>query len=75
MPAGAAIAAGAIGSALIGSSAARSAAGEQVAGGQEGIDEQRRQFDIILGLTQPGRQVGNAALNTLAQASSLHSGF
>lgn len=33
-----------------------------------GIAEQRRQFDIIQGLTQPGREAGNAALNTLGSA-------
>lgn len=32
------------------------------------VAEQRRQFDTILGLTSPQRQVGNAALNVLAQA-------
>ena len=35
---------------------------------REGIGEQRRQFDIIQGLTQPGRSAGNQALNTLGSA-------
>jgi len=47
---------------------AKKAAKAQRKGTQSAIDEQRRQFDIILGLTQPGREVGNQALNTLAQA-------
>ena len=69
MPVAAAISAvSSVGSALIGSRGAKKAAEAQVAGGQSAIDEQRRQFDIILGLTEPGREVGNQALNTLAQA-------
>jgi hypothetical protein len=67
MPIGAAIVGGSLGAAVIGSKAAKSAAGQQQKGTQSAIDEQRRQFDIILGLTQPGRAVGNQALNTLAQ--------
>ena len=47
---------------------ARKGAKAQQAGAQAGIDEQRRQFDIIQGLTQPGREAGNQALNTLGSA-------
>ncbi len=64
---GAAILGGSIiggGLGLIGSDRAADAA---VEGSEAGIAEQRRQFNTLLELTQPGRQVGNAALNTLAQ--------
>jgi len=64
----AAIVGGGLASAVIGAGGARGAAKTQAAAGQAAIDEQRRQFDIILGLTQPGRAVGNQALNTLGQA-------
>ena len=68
MPIGAAIVASSVGSAVIGGKAAKKGAKAQRKGTQAAIDEQRRQFDIILGLTQPGREVGNQALNTLAQS-------
>ena len=48
---------------LIGS---KKAAKAQRKGAEAGIAEQRRQFDTIIELTQPGRDVGNAALNQLA---------
>ena len=59
---------GSIISGLIGSSSSRDAARAQAAGQQAGIDEQRRQFDTLLGLTEPQREVGNAALGVLGQA-------
>jgi len=61
----AAIILGSLGSAFIGSKGAKDAANAQIGGGQAGIDEVRRQFDTILGLTSGGRQVGNEALNVL----------
>jgi len=65
---GAAILGGALASGAAGVIGAKKGAKAQAKGTQSAIDEQRRQFDIILGLTQPGREVGNQALNTLAQA-------
>jgi len=59
---------GSVASALIGGKAAKKASKQQVAGLDAATEEQRRQFDIILGLTQPGREVGNQALNTLGQS-------
>jgi hypothetical protein len=55
---------GAAGS-IIGANKAADAAGK---GDAAAIAEQRRQFDTILGLTAPQRDVGNQALNTLASA-------
>jgi hypothetical protein len=52
---------------MIGSSGAKSAARRQVAGQQAGIDEQRRQFDITRTDYAPYRQIGNNALNQLAE--------
>ena len=62
---GAAILLGSLGSAGIGA-VANSKSSDAIQGGNAaGIDEIRRQFDAILGLTAPGRQVGNEALNVL----------
>lgn len=65
---GAAIGLGALGSAVIGGVASDRAADAQSDASGAAIAEQRRQFDTILGLTQPQRDVGNAALNVLAGA-------
>lgn len=59
---------GGLGSAAIGGLASNSAADAQADASDRAIAEQRRQFDTILGLTQPQRDVGNAALNVLAGA-------
>ncbi len=59
---------GAIAGGVIGSKGAKDAAAAEVAGSEAAIAEQRRQFDLILGLTEPGRDTGNAALNTLGFA-------
>lgn len=45
---------------------AKDAANQSAAGYQAGIDEQRRQFDIIMGMLEPQRQFGNAALGELS---------
>ena len=68
MSTGAAIVGGSLVSGLLGSDASSDAADAQVAANNAAIAEQRRQFDTILGLTAPQRDVGNAALNVLAQA-------
>lgn len=47
---------------------ANSAADAQADASNASIAEQRRQFDTMLGLTSPQRNVGNQALNTLASA-------
>lgn len=62
------IAAASVGSALIGSSSANRAASAQSRSDAAAIAEQRRQFDTLMGLSAPQRQVGNQALNVLASA-------
>ncbi len=61
-----------IGGSLLGGAAGvignRQAAKAQTRAADAGIEEQRRQFDIIQGLTAPGRNAGNQALNTLGSA-------
>jgi hypothetical protein len=57
------------GASLVGSIAqsqsAKKAASKQVSGAQAGIDEQRRQFDLIMQMLQPQINTGTQALNTL----------
>ena len=60
-----------IGSAVAGDRASSRAADVQQSANQAGIAEQRRQFNTILDLTQPQRDVGNQALNVLAQMFGL----
>lgn len=72
MPWGAAIAAvGAIGSGYMSSSAAKSAANQQAAGSAQSIAAQERQFQTMLALSAPQRNIGNSALNQLAQLTGL----
>ena len=59
---------GAIGGGLIGAKGNKDAAAATTTANNLAIDEQRRQFDTILGLTEPGREAGNQALNTLGSA-------
>ncbi len=59
---------GAIGGGLIGAKGNKDAAAAVTAGNAGATEEQRRQFDTILGLTEPGREAGNQALNTLGSA-------
>ena len=68
MGATAAIVGGSILSGVIGARGAKSAASTQVGASTQAIAEQRRQFNTILGLTEPGRQTGNQALNALGSA-------
>ena len=63
-----AIIGGSVVSGLIGARGAKKGAEAQTAASNAGIEEQRRQFDIIQGLTAPGRNAGNQALNTLGSA-------
>ena len=63
-----AIVGGAVVSGVLGARGAKKGAEAQTAANEAAIEEQRRQFDIIQGLTQPGREAGNAALNTLGSA-------
>ena len=65
---GLAILGGSLLSAGAGIFGAKKGAKAQQAASTAGIEEQRRQFDIIQGLTQPGREAGNQALNTLGSA-------
>ena len=65
---------GAVGSVLggaLGSSGARSAANAQARAQQAAIDEQRRQFNVALGLQQPYSVTGTGALNSLARLYGL----
>jgi hypothetical protein len=72
MPWGAAIAAvGAIGSGYMSSSAAKSAANMQAAGSAQSIAAQERQFQQMLALSAPQRNIGNSALNQLATLTGL----
>lgn len=64
---GAAIIGGSLASGILGSKSSKDAAQAQQQGNDAAIAEQRRQFDQILGLTEPGRNVGNQAMNSLAQ--------
>ena len=67
----AAIIGGSIGSALIGSRSSGRAAQAQERSNDAAIAEQRRQFDTILGLTEPQRAVSNQAMNAIAQLLGL----
>lgn len=64
----AALIGGSLGGAAIGAFGNMQAADAAADASDRAIAEQRRQFDLILGLTQPQRDVGNAALNVLAGA-------
>lgn len=69
---GAAIAAaGAIGGGLLASRGAGRAADASAAGSQAAIDEQRRQFDIVMGLQAPFQATGVGANNMLARLYGL----
>lgn len=63
------------GSAVVGgltsAESAKNAAAASAAGSQAGIDEQRRQFDTIMGLNQPAIQTGNTARAQLASLLGL----
>lgn len=50
-----------VGSAALQASAAKKAAGAQVAASEAGIEEQRRQFDMVRGLLQPFVEGGTGA--------------
>lgn len=50
--------------------AARDASRAEQAGIQAGIDENRRQFDTVLDLTKPQRELGYGAVNTLGRINS-----
>jgi hypothetical protein len=65
---GAAILGGAAVSGGLGLLGADKAADAAAQGSAQAIAEQRRQFDTLLGLTAPQRNVGNQALNALASA-------
>lgn len=67
MPTGAVIGAGVLGAgaSIVGNNRAVDA---QTDASNASIAEQRRQFDTILGLTAPQRNVSNSALNVLGQA-------
>lgn len=56
----------AIGGSLISANASNKAANTSAAGSQAGINEQRRQFNTVLGLNQPSINTGNAARSLLA---------
>lgn len=60
---------GAIGGSLIsgilGKKSSKAAANAQTQANMAAIEEQRRQFDAIMEMTAPGREVGNQALNVL----------
>jgi len=68
----AAIAGGIIGgsvlSGVLGSKGATKAADKQFEASELAVEENKRQFDLIFGTTQAGRQVGNQALNALSSA-------
>lgn len=49
------------------SNAAKDAGKKGAAGAQAGIDEQRRQFDLVMSMLGPTRQLGNQAQNALAR--------
>ena len=66
MPVGAGIAIASGISAGVGLVSSRKASKSIAGSSAAAIAEERRQFDLILGLTSGGRQVGNEALNTLA---------
>ena len=57
-----------LGGSIIGGGLGLLGAREQADAAQSGIDFSERQFNTILDLTQPQRDVSNAALNTLASA-------
>lgn len=68
---GAAILGGALISGVLGSRSSRRAANAAAAGDQAAIEEQRRQFDLIMRMQQPYRTVGVGALNNLASIYGL----
>lgn len=57
----------AVASAAISSSGSRSAAGKGARGARRAIEEQRRQFDLLLQLTGPQRRFGDQAINELSR--------
>ena len=68
---GAAIIGGSLGSALLGSRSSRRAAGAQTDSNNAAIEEQRRQFEAIMGMTAPQREIGNQSMNAIAQLLGL----
>jgi hypothetical protein len=56
------------------SHAAQDAAGQQAASAQQGIDEQRRQFDAVRQLLQPYVDTGNNALTQQGNIAGLNGG-
>lgn len=66
-----AVLAGSIGSAAIGSIASRRAARAQSRATDRAISAQDQQFERILELTQPQREIGNQAMNAIAQLLGL----
>lgn len=54
--------------------AAGRAADVQQAGAQAGIDEQRREFDLIQGMLAPQQQLGRNAINTLSRLNGYDQG-
>lgn len=54
--------------------AARDASRASQAGINAGIDEQRHEFDTILGLTKPQRDLGTNAINTLSRVNGYNTG-
>lgn len=71
MPIGAAIVGGSLISGALGAKASSNAAKAAAAGDANAIAEQRRQFDIIMGMQQPYQTVGTGALNRLASIYGL----
>lgn len=60
-----------LGSSLLSSRSSDRAADAQTAANQQAIEEQRRQFNAVLDLTAPQRDISNQALNVLAQMFGL----
>lgn len=60
--------------AVLGWNGASKAANAQVAGNNAAIDEQRREFDTLLSLTAPYRDIGYNALNEIGTAFGYPSG-
>jgi hypothetical protein len=53
---------------------AKDASRAQVAASREAIAEQRRQFDLIMGMLEPQRQLGVSAIGTLNQINGYNTG-
>lgn len=57
--------AGSLISGILGKKSSKAAANAQMQANMAAIEEQRRQFDSVMEMTAPGREVGNQALNVL----------